>query len=115
MATRKLKSLRPGELWFSGDHRHQRTGRHQEAEKKRPDLFLLDVMTPGMERYEVCRWMRADPDLKEMPIIVVTAMLDLKLNFKGSANLAIRKPFEPKMLLDPIERAFALKAKPSTS
>jgi CheY-like chemotaxis protein len=74
-------------------------------------------MMPGMDGYEVCRRMRADPDLKETPIIIITAMTDPKLNVKGfqaGANLAIKKPFESKKLLDTIKTALALKIKPPT-
>jgi DNA-binding response OmpR family regulator len=89
----------------------------EKAKKERPDLVVLDVMMPGMDGFEVCRRMRADPDLKGTPIIIVTAMEDPKLNVKGfqaGANLATRKPFEPKKLVDTIRTALALKAKPPT-
>ena len=90
----------------------------EKAKKERPDLILLDVMMPGMDGYEVCRRMRADPDLKETPIIIITALTDPKLNVKGfqaGANLAIRKPFDPKKLAATIKIALALKTKPPTA
>jgi DNA-binding response OmpR family regulator/DNA-directed RNA polymerase subunit RPC12/RpoP len=90
----------------------------EKAKKERPDLILLDVMMPGMDGYEVCRRMRADPDLKETPIIIITAMTDPKLNVKGfqaGANLATKKPFDPKKLVDTIKTALALKTKPRTT
>jgi DNA-binding response OmpR family regulator len=68
-----------------------------------------------MDGFEVCRRMRADPDLKGTPIIIVTAMEDPKLNVKGfqaGATLATKKPFDPKKLVDTIKTALALKAKP---
>ena len=87
----------------------------EKAKKERPDLVLLDVMMPGMDGFEVCRRMRADPDLKDIPVIIATAMEDPKLNIKGfqaGANLATRKPFDPKKLVDTIKTALALKSKP---
>jgi DNA-binding response OmpR family regulator len=90
----------------------------EKAKKEHPDLILLDVMMPGMDGYEVCRRMRADPDINQIPIIIITAMTDLKLNVKGfqaGANLAIRKPFDPKKLVDTIKTALALKAKPPSA
>jgi DNA-binding response OmpR family regulator len=90
----------------------------EKAKKERPDLILVDVMMPGMDGYEVCRRMRADFDLKATPIIVITAMTDPKLNVKGfqaGANLAIKKPFDPKKLVDTIKTALALKTKPPTT
>lgn len=86
------------------------------AKKERPDLIILDVMMPKMSGFEVCRKMRADPDLKDTPIIIVTAMHDPNLNVKGfeaGANLAMRKPFGSKDLIKTIKTALALKAKGS--
>jgi DNA-binding response OmpR family regulator len=83
------------------------------AQRERPTIILLDVMMPGMDGFEVCRRMRADPVLRETPIIIVTAMVDPKLNVKGfqaGATLAMPKPFEPQKLLNTIRTALALKA-----
>ncbi len=83
------------------------------AKQERPDLILLDVMMPGLDGFDVCRRMRADPDLKDIPIIIVTAMLDPKLNVKGfqaGATLAMRKPFDPEQLIATIKTALALKS-----
>ncbi len=88
------------------------------AMKARPSLILLDVMMPEMDGFEVCRRMRADPILKDIPIIIVTAMADPKLNVKGfqaGATLAIQKPYEPHKLIATIRTALALKAKRSAS
>ncbi|NJP07212.1 MAG: response regulator [Chloroflexaceae bacterium] len=46
------------------------------AAKLMPDLILLDVMMPGMDGFEVCRRLRADPVLADVPIIMVTALND---------------------------------------
>jgi DNA-binding response OmpR family regulator len=83
------------------------------AKHERPALILLDVMMPGIDGFEVCRQLRADPDLKDTPIIIVTAIVDPKLNVKGfqaGATLAMQKPFEPQKLLNTIRTALALKA-----
>src|SRR5687767_7830252 len=40
----------------------------------RPDLVLLDVMMPGMSGYEVCQAIRADPDTRMLPVVLVTAL-----------------------------------------
>lgn len=88
------------------------------AKKERPDLIILDVMMPKMSGFEVCRKMRADPDLKDTPIIILTAMHDPNLNIKGfeaGANLAMRKPFGPKELINTIKTALALKPKRSST
>jgi two-component system, cell cycle sensor histidine kinase and response regulator CckA len=66
------------------------------AGEKLPDLILLDVMMPGMDGYEVCRRLRADPQLGEVPVVMVTAMDDQPSRIAGldaGADDFISKPF----------------------
>jgi CheY-like chemotaxis protein len=61
-----------------------------------PDLILLDVMMPGMDGYEVCRRLRSDPLLAEVPIVMVTALDDQDSRLQGieaGADDFISKPF----------------------
>ena len=61
-----------------------------------PDLVLLDVMMPGMDGYEVCRRMKANPQTKNIPIIFVTGKTDEEDQVKGfklGAIDYITKPF----------------------
>ena len=44
----------------------------RKAEDERPDLILLDVVMPRMSGFEVCRLIRDNPELKHIPIIMVT-------------------------------------------
>ena len=83
------------------------------AARERPALILLDIMMPGMDGFEVCHRLKADPALKDIPIIVLTAMTDTRLNaraFEAGAQLAMRKPAEPAVVLRTIEAALALSA-----
>jgi PAS domain S-box-containing protein len=62
-----------------------------------PDLILLDVIMPGMDGFEVCRRLRADPVLAEVPIIMVTAMDDRDSRLQGieaGADDFVGKPFD---------------------
>ncbi len=62
-----------------------------------PELILLDVMLPGIDGYEVCRRLKADESLQEIPVIFITAkteIRDLKLGFEVGAVDYIRKPIQ---------------------
>ncbi len=66
------------------------------VERAIPDLILLDVMMPGMDGFETCRHIKADPRTQDVPIIFITAktdMEDLVEGFKAGAVDYITKPF----------------------
>ncbi|MCB0191039.1 MAG: response regulator [Anaerolineae bacterium] len=67
-----------------------------KAAELTPDLILLDVMMPGMDGYEVCRRLRSDPLLADVPIIMVTALDDRDSRLAGieaGADDFVSKPF----------------------
>ena len=72
------------------------------AETHRPDLILMDVQLPGINGYEATRRIKANPDLQQIPIIVVTSYAlsgdDVKA-FAAGCDAYISKPFSPRKLL----------------
>lgn len=69
-----------------------------KAAELTPDLILLDVMMPVMDGFEVCRRIRADSILAEVPIIMVTALDDRESRLRGievGADDFISKPIDP--------------------
>jgi diguanylate cyclase (GGDEF)-like protein len=63
------------------------------AARARPDLVLLDVMMPGMDGFEVCRRLKADPATADLPVIFVTARTDdVSLGFSVGGSDYISKP-----------------------
>lgn len=69
----------------------------EKAAELTPDLILLDVMMPGMDGFEVCRRLRADPLLSDVPVIMVTSLDDRDSRLRGieaGANDFISKPFD---------------------
>ncbi len=69
----------------------------QILESLQPDLILLDVMMPGMDGFEVCRRIRATPQLAEVPIIILTALDDrdsLMQGIESGADDFLHKPVD---------------------
>jgi DNA-binding response OmpR family regulator len=67
------------------------------AKQINPDVILLDVMMPRMNGYDVCKRIRSDPQIGEVPIILVTALddQDAKLNgLVAGADDFLTKPFD---------------------
>jgi DNA-binding response OmpR family regulator len=68
----------------------------QLARRHRPDLFILDIMMPGVDGYQVCRQIRGDPLLKELPVLFLTAKAkdeDKIEGFRAGADDYLVKPF----------------------
>jgi len=67
------------------------------ARQRKPDVVVLDIMMPGMNGVDVCRHMRANPDLRDIPILFLTAKSDIedKIDgFEAGADDYVTKPFE---------------------
>ena len=48
-----------------------------------PDIVLLDIMMPGMDGFEVCSKMKANPDSAHIPVVMVTALSDREDRIRG--------------------------------
>jgi signal transduction histidine kinase len=55
----------------------------QRVQYKRPDIILLDVMMPGMDGFEICRRLKADEATKDIPVIFMTALAEVKNKVRG--------------------------------
>ena len=69
----------------------------RSVEKHPPDLVLLDIMMPGIDGYEVCRQLRARESTREVPIMFLSALEDVKNKahgFEVGGNDYLTKPFE---------------------
>jgi CheY-like chemotaxis protein len=78
---------------------------------ERPDLVLMDVMMPGPSGLDVCRYMRADPDLAGVPVLIITAGGQAERTaaeaYRAGANAFMAKPFSPAALLGAVAKLLA--------
>lgn len=75
--------------------------------KSCPDLIILDLILPVLSGYEVCRYIKSDAKLKDIPVILFTASTVESLEKKVKemeADDYIIKPFEPEQLLEMVKR-----------
>ena len=73
----------------------------------KPDLVLLDVVLPGISGLDICRQMKRDKNMRDIPVIMFTALgsgVDMMLSKQEKADDYILKPFTRKMLLEKVER-----------
>ena len=78
-----------------------------------PDLILLDIMMPGMDGYEVCRQLKADPATRDIPVIFLTAksgVEDEKMGLDLGAVDYITKPISPPIVMARVRNHLILKA-----
>lgn len=83
------------------------------VQRARPDLILLDVMMPGMDGYEVCQRLKADPETRAIPVLFLTAMTqteDEARGFQVGAADFIQKPINPIVLQARVRTHLQVKA-----
>jgi two-component system cell cycle response regulator DivK len=77
------------------------------AQARRPDLILMDIQLPILDGYEATRRIKADPNLKSIPLIVVTSYAlsgdEEKARIAGCDDY-VAKPFSPRLLLAKIKQ-----------
>ena len=85
----------------------------QKSMVYRPDLIILDIIMPVMDGYEACKLIKADPETKNIPIIIVTALHDKESKLKGleaGANEFLSKPIDRTELTIRCRNLLAIKA-----
>ncbi len=85
-----------------------RDGAHalEKMAEEKPDLVFLDLQMPRMGGIETCRRIRADENLREVYVIVLTAMgqdEDTAAALKAGANECLSKPFSPGQILERVQ------------
>jgi two-component system, OmpR family, alkaline phosphatase synthesis response regulator PhoP len=71
------------------------------APRVNPDLILMDVRMPRMTGYEACKILKADPDLKDIPVVFLSAKgqeNEIQQGLASGAEDYLLKPFAPDQL-----------------
>jgi DNA-binding response OmpR family regulator len=93
----KVKTLSRGDKIF------------EKIQEYHPDLILLDVMLAELDGREICRNIKQQRDIANIPVILISATHDLSkcLNQQGAPDDFVAKPFDMDNLLSKIEHQFA--------
>ncbi len=78
----------------------------------KPDLILLDIIMPGMDGYQVCKKLQSLPQVRQIPVIFLTALTDEKDEEKGLLAGAVDfivKPFNPALIRARVHNQLELK------
>jgi two-component system alkaline phosphatase synthesis response regulator PhoP len=84
----------------------------EKAKKENPDAIILDVMMPDKNGYEVCRELKGDPASRNIPILLLTAVVShiptttytTRMGMETEADDYVDKPVEPSELVRLVER-----------
>lgn len=90
---------------------HNGTEALAKAQAEQPDLILLDIMMPGMNGFEVCRAVKADPQLAKAYIIMVSAKIqteDRKEAALAGADEYLTKPYDVNAVIERVQSALGV-------
>ncbi len=84
----------------------------EKVKSENPDIVLLDVMMPGMDGFEVCARIKADPEHAHIPVVMVTALTDMQDKVRGleaGADDFLSKPIDDTALMARVRSLARLK------
>jgi DNA-binding response OmpR family regulator len=84
------------------------------TKREKPDLVMMDVRMPKMTGYEACRKIKADPELKHIPVIFLSAKgqeSEIQTGLESGAEEYLLKPFAPDQLAERIRAILAAHGK----
>ena len=92
-------------------------GAYDIVKREKPQLVILDVMIPNISGIDICRAIKDDPELKRIPVIIVTAMSnsgdEVRITSESGCDDYLSKPFLPQILASTINKY--IKSEPADS
>ena len=82
----------------------------ESIKKRAPDLVVLDVMMPKMDGFEVLKRLQANPETRDIPVIMLTAKAqdaDIFAGWQSGVSSYLTKPFNPLELITFVKRIFS--------
>ena len=82
----------------------------RKVHNEEPDLIILDVMLPGMDGFEICHHLRSEPDIAQLPILMLSAKaqeIDKDTGLKVGADDYLAKPADPSEIVRRVESLLA--------
>ena len=87
-------------------------------QKERPDLVILDVILCGQTGFEVCEWVKSNPETKDIVVFLFTALNqehDYREGKRVGCDLYLTKPQNPKEIVEKVKEYLNSKAESKTS
>ncbi len=106
---RDIRDLLAFTLRFAGHEVFAATNGEEAVElapKVKPDLVLMDVRMPRMTGYEACRMLKSNPDLKDIPVVFLSAKgqeSEIQQGLDAGAEAYLLKPFAPDQLTNRVK------------
>ncbi|MBD2091958.1 response regulator [Microcoleus sp. FACHB-1515] len=78
-----------------------------KIEADAPDLVITDLIMPQMNGYDLCRWLKHDPNTRSIPVLICSTKnqeFDRYWGLKQGADAYIAKPFQPPELVQTVKR-----------
>lgn len=79
----------------------------EQLQAQVPDLVITDLIMPQMNGYELCRWIKNEPTLHDVPVLICSTKseeFDRYWGMKQGADAYITKPFHPPELLKTVKQ-----------
>ena len=82
-----------------------------QIQTHRPDLVITDIVMPRMNGYELCRWIKSDPQAKDIPVMMCTSKnedFDRYWGLKQGADAYIAKPYRSLEMVNAVKYLLAM-------